>query len=59
MQNIFVFDKNLDMEKCLIPYQLENLNDWNVFKNGDDEWTFMLNRLEYLNYLIGLDQFKK
>lgn len=58
MQNIFVFDKNLDMEKCLIPYQLENLNDWNVFKNGDDEWTFMLNRLEYLNYLIGAASLK-
>lgn len=40
------------MEKCLVPFKLDNLNDWNVVNNNDEEWCFMLNRLEYINYLI-------
>lgn len=50
-ENIFTFDKPWDMERCTIPYQLETL-DFNVQKNDDEEWCFMLNRMDYLNYLI-------
>ena len=50
--NIFVFDKPWDMERCIVPYQLEEDIDWNVQLNGDEEWCFMLNRMDYLNYLI-------
>lgn len=50
-QNIFTFDKPWDMERCVIPFQLDKI-DWNVTKNDDEEWCFMLNRMDYLNYLI-------
>ena len=26
--------------------------DWNVQRNDDEEWCFMLNRMDYLNYLM-------
>ena len=51
-KNIFVFDKHWDMERCIKPYQLEKDFDWNVQLNDDEEWCFMLNRMDYLNYLI-------
>lgn len=51
-KNIFVFDKHWDMERCLTPYQLEEDFDWNIQLNEDEEWCFMLNRMDYLNYLI-------
>lgn len=49
--NTFTFDKPWDMERCIIPYQLDVI-DWNVQKNDDEEWCFMLNRMDYINYLI-------
>ncbi|MEG0360077.1 MAG: heparinase II/III family protein [Longicatena sp.] len=49
-EHIFVFDKTWDMERCLIPYQLVNI-DWNTQRNDDEEWCFMLNRMDYLVYL--------
>lgn len=51
IQNIFTFDKPWDMERCQIPYKLETL-DWNIQLNDDEEWCFMLNRMDYLNYLV-------
>ena len=39
------------MERCQIPYKLETL-DWNIQLNDDEEWCFMLNRMDYLNYLV-------
>ena len=53
-ENIFTFDKPWDMERCTTPYQLETL-DFNAQKNDDEEWCFMLNRMDYLNYLILAD----
>lgn len=53
-ENIFTFDKPWDMERCTTPYQLETL-DFNTQKNDDEEWCFMLNRMDYLNYLILAD----
>ena len=50
--HIFVFDKPWDMERCIVPYQLDEDIDWNIQLNGDEEWCFMLNRMDYLNYLI-------
>lgn len=38
------------MEKCLSPYTAYN---WYTKNNDDEEWTFMLHRFEYINYLIG------
>lgn len=51
IQNIFTFDKPWDMERCQIPYKLKTL-DWNIQLNDDEEWCFMLNRMDYLNYLV-------
>lgn len=51
MQQIFTFDKPWDMERCLIPYQFEKM-DWDAQRNDDEEWCFMLNRMDYLNYLM-------
>lgn len=50
-QNIFLFDKPWDMERCLIPYRVAPL-DFNAQRNGDEEWCFMLNRMDYLSYLM-------
>lgn len=49
--NTFVFDKPWDMERCIIPYHLETI-DWEMDPNGDEEWCFMLNRMDYLSYLM-------
>lgn len=51
MQQTFIFDKPWDMERCLTPYRLAPL-DWNAQRNDDEEWCFMLNRMDYLDYLI-------
>jgi len=47
LNNIFLFDDPLDMEACYIPYHLKEIN-WNEKPNGDDEWTYMLNRHGFL-----------
>lgn len=49
--NTFVFDKTWDMERCKTPYTLDCI-DWNVQRNEDEEWCFMLNRMDYLNYVM-------
>lgn len=51
MHNIFTFDKQWDMERCLTPYQIQPL-DYNAQRNDDEEWCFMLNRMDYLDYLM-------
>lgn len=51
MDNTFTFDKPWDMERCITPYHFEEI-DWNAQRNEDEEWCFMLNRMDYLNYLI-------
>ena len=51
LQQVFTFDKPWDMERCKIPYSFEKM-DWNVQRNDDEEWCFMLNRMDYLNYSI-------
>lgn len=51
LQQVFTFDKPWDMERCKIPYSFEKM-DWNVQRNDDEEWCFMLNRMDYLNYLM-------
>lgn len=52
LHNTFVFDKPWDMERCLTPYTLEEGFDFNTTCNNDEEWCYMLNRMDYLNYLI-------
>jgi len=49
--NTFTFDKPWDMERCVKPYKLTVI-DWEKDPNGDEEWCFMLNRMDYLNYLV-------
>ena len=51
MKQVFTFDKPWDMERCNVPYQFEKI-DWNAQRNDDEEWCFMLNRMDYLNYLM-------
>ena len=52
LNNTFIFDKVWDMERCLIPINLGDDIDWNFVGNDDEEWTFMLNRMGYLDTLI-------
>ena len=52
LKNIFIFNKTWDMEPCLQEYQLQDEIDWESYPNGDEEWCFMLNRMDYLNYLM-------
>ena len=51
MQQTFTFNRTWDMERCLTPYTLSEL-DWNTYCNDDPEWCFMLNRMSYLDHLI-------
>lgn len=51
LDKTFTFDKAWDMERCTIPYHFDYM-DWNAQRNDDEEWCFMLNRMDYLNYLI-------
>ncbi len=46
LQHIFYFDRPWDMEQDLKPVEMEHI-DWS-FKTEDEEWTYMLNRMEYL-----------
>ncbi len=46
----FVFDHPWDMERCLTPHTMETM-DWNQVFNDDEEWTFMLNRMDYWSAL--------
>ena len=34
------------MERCLTPHTMETM-DWNRVFNDDEEWTFMLSRMDY------------
>lgn len=52
LTNTFVFDKVWDMERCPRPYTLPKELDWNTSCHDDEEWTFMLNRMDYLSFLI-------
>ncbi|WP_029188557.1 alginate lyase family protein [Streptococcus suis] len=47
LDDMFIFEDNWDMEPCSVEYHLAPL-DWTADCHGDEEWTFMLNRQEYL-----------
>lgn len=49
-RHTFVFDHPWDMERCLTPHTMEVM-DWNQVFNDDEEWTFMLNRMDYWSSL--------
>src|SRR5699024_1847016 len=51
LDQTFVFDKTWDMERCLTPFHFDKM-DWNAQRNDDEEWCFMLARMDYLNYLL-------
>lgn len=51
LDNIFIFDENWDMEPCDTQYCLNPII-WDSCPNGDLEWTYMLNRHEYLYKLL-------
>lgn len=50
LENNFTFTRTWDMEPCSTPYKIDPIN-WLVNPNGDSEWTFMLNRFDYVEYL--------
>ncbi len=50
LNDIFVFDEDGDMEKCKLEVKNSPLA-WDFSPNGDDEWTYMLNRFSYLDLL--------
>lgn len=54
MRGVFYFTKPWDMERCATPFELP-VNpyeiDWCVVNNDDEEWCFMLNRMDYLEDL--------
>ncbi len=51
LTNTFSFNKTWDMERCIKKYQLIDL-DFYSYRNNDEEWTFMLNRFDYLGDLV-------
>lgn len=50
LDDIFIFDENGDMEKSHLETKNTSL-DWDFCPNGDQEWTYMLNRFTYLDVL--------
>lgn len=50
INNKFLFTRTWDMEPCHTPYEINPI-DWLANPNEDDEWTFMLNRFNYVEYL--------
>lgn len=51
LDNNFIFTRTWDMEPSHHPYKNDPI-DWLENPNNDDEWTFMLNRFNYIEYLI-------
>ena len=52
MADTYTFSKTWDMERCRVPFTLPaGAYDWNVVNNDDEEWCFMLNRMDYLEDL--------
>lgn len=51
MTDTYTFTKVWDMERCRVPFTLSGTYDWNVVNNDDEEWCFMLNRMDYLEDL--------
>lgn len=51
LDQTFIFNKTWDMERCLTPFHFDKI-DWNAQRNDDEEWCFMLARMDYLNYLV-------
>ena len=49
VKNMVIYDNKWDMEPCNTAY---SFTSWNKSPNNDDEWIYMLNRLEYANHLI-------
>jgi hypothetical protein len=53
--NRYYFTKTWDMERCAVPFEvdvsLETLSGWEIIPNGDPEWCFMFNRMDYLDDL--------
>lgn len=53
-RGVFYFTKPWDMERCATPFELSSNPyeiDWCVVNNDDEEWCFMLNRMDYLEDL--------
>lgn len=50
LANNFTFTRTWDMEACSMPYKIDPI-DWLANPNGDSEWTFMLNRFDFVEYL--------
>ncbi|QIK69285.1 oligohyaluronate lyase [Erysipelothrix sp. HDW6C] len=51
LENRYYFVETWDMERCAEPYTIDPF-DWEVCPNGDDEWTFMLNRMSVIPILV-------
>ena len=49
--NIIRFDKPWDMERCIVP-TLFDMKDFNYVPYEDEEWCFMLNRMEFIKDLV-------
>ncbi len=49
--DIIYFNRTWDMEGDNKPVKF-SWNNWSQKQNNDDEWTYMLNRMEYLNDLV-------
>lgn len=50
-QKLFLFKEPWDMERTQKPYQFLSDIDWEFNPDHDPEWTFMLNRQNYVNSL--------
>lgn len=46
LNNRFSFTRKFDMERCEDAYENDPI-DWDYCANGDPEWTFVLNRMDY------------
>lgn len=51
LNGIFIFDGIWDMEPCSTPIENKEIS-WTITNNGDNEWTFMFVRMDYLYKFI-------
>lgn len=47
-----VYNAHWNMEPCIQVYKISNKDIWKDTPNGDNEWCYMLNRMEYMDKLI-------
>jgi len=64
-EGTFIYNSRWDMEPCQDPVSFQGSIEWDYIREGDAEWTYMLNRMSYMRdlgqayWLTGEERFAK